>query len=46
MDSQGIVPAELERICERLRQRGLHPKLLYTVPVGQNPTGSRLAADR
>lgn len=31
------------RMCRFLRA-GVHPKLLYIVPVGQNPTGSRLSA--
>lgn len=40
-DENGIIPEKLE---EALRQ--YHPKLLYTIPTFQNPTGITLSADR
>ena len=40
-DENGIIPEKLE---EAMRQ--YHPKLLYTIPTFQNPTGITLAADR
>jgi DNA-binding transcriptional MocR family regulator len=46
VDTIGIIPEALELTCSSLRASGQQPKLLYTVPVGQNPTGSRLAPNR
>ena len=40
-DENGIIPEKLE---EAMRQ--YHPKLLYTIPTFQNPTGITLSADR
>ena len=40
-DEHGIIPEKLE---EAMRQ--YHPKLLYTIPTLQNPTGITLSADR
>lgn len=40
MDSFGIVPSLLRQTMESFRAAGKPlPRLLYTVPVGQNPTG-------
>lgn len=40
MDSTGIVPSLFRETMESLRAAGKPlPRLLYTVPVGQNPTG-------
>lgn len=39
-DDQGIVPEALSKALEgRTAQGSKAPRLLYTVPVGQNPTG-------
>ncbi|KAG1835304.1 pyridoxal phosphate-dependent transferase [Suillus variegatus] len=48
MDSGGIIPEELEKVLIRWDQAklGRRPRLLYLVPVGQNPTGSTLSVDR
>lgn len=44
MDLEGIIPEALE---EQMRNWvGPRPKLLYTVPTGQNPTGSSLSSER
>jgi len=46
-DENGLVPEELERLLESLPKQGKHkPRVLYTVPIGQNPTGFSLSADR
>ncbi|GMF64332.1 unnamed protein product [[Candida] boidinii] len=39
MDDQGIIPEKLEEILNNFKVK---PKFLYTVPTGQNPTGSNL----
>ena len=47
MDHLGLLPSAVEAACEeRLRAGKPPPKLLYTIPVGQNPTGSRLQPER
>ena len=47
MDGDGVLPSAVEAACEaRLRSGQPLPKLLYTIPVGQNPTGTRLHPDR
>ena len=47
MDADGLLPSAVEAACEaRLSAGQPLPKLLYTIPVGQNPTGSRLAPER
>lgn len=39
-DGEGIIPEALSKALEQhTAQGGKPPKLLYTVPVGQNPTG-------
>ncbi|RME57293.1 MAG: PLP-dependent aminotransferase family protein [Caldilineae bacterium] len=40
-DEQGLIPAAVEEALTRHR-----PKLLYTIPTFQNPTGRTLPADR
>lgn len=44
MDLDGIIPEALE--AQLANWVGPLPKLLYTVPTGQNPTGSSLSAER
>lgn len=44
MDLEGIIPEALEAQLEAWV--GPRPKLLYTIPTGQNPTGSSLSAER
>ena len=47
MDADGLIPSAIEAACEaRIRAGRPPPKLLYTIPVGQNPTGSRLHPGR
>ncbi len=40
-DEQGLIPEDLEK---KIRQ--YHPKLLYTIPTFQNPTGKTLPEER
>ena len=40
-DDQGLLPDDLEKKIQQY-----HPKLLYTIPTYQNPTGKSLPADR
>lgn len=44
MDTEGILPDKLEALLDQWV--GPKPKLLYTIPTGQNPTGSCLSAER
>ncbi|SCW01018.1 LAFE_0D03268g1_1 [Lachancea fermentati] len=49
MDDNGIMPAKLEDMLENWGSRYPQipmPKLLYTIPTGQNPTGCTLSDDR
>src|SRR6478672_3394337 len=46
MDQDGLEPAALEATLERLQGEGARPKLLYTVPTYQNPTGITMTAER
>lgn len=46
MDEGGIRVDVLEGRLADLRRRGIRPKLLYTIPTFQNPSGVSLAADR
>ena len=42
MDGQGMVPQALKDTLTALqKQGGKMPRVLYTVPVGQNPTGEQ-----
>ena len=40
-DDQGLLPEDLEKKIQQY-----HPKLLYTIPTFQNPTGKSLPEDR
>ena len=45
MDEHGIIPCYFRTTLQSLRDAGKPlPKLLYTIPVGQNPTGGSLLA--
>ncbi|KAF9792106.1 pyridoxal phosphate-dependent transferase [Thelephora terrestris] len=48
IDAGGLIPEELERILSSwsTRKQGKFPHVLYTVPCGQNPTGSTLSLER
>lgn len=49
MDGEGIIPEDLERILENwdeAKEGARRPRLFYTVPTGQNPTGSTMFGDR
>ena len=38
-DRDGIIPEALQQFLEQHSTHSRPPRLLYTVPVGQNPTG-------
>ena len=46
LDEFGIIPEKLESIMDNWNPETPKPKLLYTIPTGQNPTGSSLSDDR
>src|SRR5437763_4230449 len=46
LDDEGIRIDALARILEDLRQKGITPKYVYTIPTVQNPTGSILPEER
>ncbi|CAE7021845.1 unnamed protein product [Symbiodinium natans] len=45
-DAGGLCPDSLEGVLNAERNAGRVPKVLYTVPVGQNPLGTRLPNQR
>ncbi|MCH2673792.1 MAG: PLP-dependent aminotransferase family protein [Dehalococcoidia bacterium] len=47
IDDQGLIPHKFEEtILEIKRNNGVMPKMLYTIPEHQNPTGSTLPKSR
>ena len=47
MDQQGIIPSCLDALMAARAASGQRlPRLLYTIPCGQNPTGSVMSAQR
>lgn len=46
MDSEGLVPEELERVIDELEAEGKPIKFLYTIPNFHNPGGVCLSAER
>ncbi|KAG0232797.1 hypothetical protein BGW41_001731 [Actinomortierella wolfii] len=46
LDGQGIVPAKLRKLLDEWPSEKRTPKLLYTVPVGGNPTGCSQPLER
>ena len=46
IDEHGIIPSNLAQILDNWSEGAPKPKLLYTIPTGQNPTGSSLSDDR
>jgi len=46
MDSQGVIPGELESALQKLRAEGRTAKFFYTIPNHQNPAGVSLSTER
>ncbi len=46
MDEYGIIPEKLAEILANWDSSKPLPKIMYTVPTGQNPTGSSLSNER
>lgn len=46
MDSEGPIPAEMEQTINALMQTGKIPRIFYTIPNFQNPTGTTTSLKR
>jgi bifunctional pyridoxal-dependent enzyme with beta-cystathionase and maltose regulon repressor activities len=47
MDGQGLLPAALDAMLTQRSAAGLPlPRLLYSIPTGQNPTGAVMGPER
>ncbi len=46
VDQDGMRMDHLAQALEDLRNRGVHPKYIYTIPTLQNPTGTVLTMER
>lgn len=46
MDDEGMKTSELEAVLKKLKAEKKTPKLIYTIPTGQNPTGLTMSMDR
>ncbi|HUG86428.1 MAG TPA: PLP-dependent aminotransferase family protein [Euzebya sp.] len=46
MDAEGLIPASLADVLDRLAAQGRRAKMLYTIPNHQNPAGVSLAEGR
>ena len=46
LDQEGMRMDHLAQILEDLRDRGVRPKYIYTIPTLQNPTGTVLSMER
>ncbi|KAJ2555394.1 hypothetical protein EV175_002278 [Coemansia sp. RSA 1933] len=46
MDGEGMVPSDLDRLCETWEGPGKMPRLVYMVPTAQNPTGATMSLAR
>lgn len=49
MDSEGMIPEKLEELLDSRKSKLSHkspPKLLYTIPIGQNPSGTSYSLHR
>jgi 2-aminoadipate transaminase len=46
LDDDGLKIDALSQILDDLKQKGVVPKFIYTIPTVQNPTGSILPVDR
>ena len=46
LDEDGMRMDHLARVLEDLRDRGVRPKYIYTIPTLQNPTGTVLTMER
>lgn len=46
LDDEGLRVDALEQALKDLKQRGVQPKYLYTIPTVQNPTGAIMGPER
>ncbi|RKO84666.1 pyridoxal phosphate-dependent transferase [Blyttiomyces helicus] len=45
-DGEGLVPDHLEKILATWQNPATRPKILYTIPIGGNPTGASVTLER
>jgi len=45
-DGEGLIPSELDKILQNWPTERKKPKVLYTIPVGQNPSGATISLSR
>lgn len=45
-DANGIIPSSLENTLSAWSDAATIPKILYTVPIGSNPSGSSASLER
>ena len=46
IDADGLDPASVEEQLKAAKQQGLRPKMIYTIPTGQLPTGTIMPLER
>ncbi|KAI8325817.1 mitochondrial kynurenine/alpha-aminoadipate aminotransferase [Martensiomyces pterosporus] len=46
MDSQGIIPEALDRLCSSWSGPTRAPRVAYLIPTAQNPTGATMSIER
>lgn len=46
MDEDGLIPGSVEQQLDAMKREGVRPKLLYTIPTFQLPTGAVLPEQR
>ena len=49
MDGQGVIPEHMDEVLgnwDEEKEGRRRPKVFYTIPTGQNPTGATMMAQR
>ncbi|KAI9504581.1 pyridoxal phosphate-dependent transferase [Coemansia spiralis] len=46
MDGEGMVPSDLDFICDTWSEAGSAPRVAYMIPTAQNPTGATMSVAR
>lgn len=49
IDGEGLIPEDFDRVLstwDEKKEGRRRPRVLYTVPTGQNPTGGTMLAER
>jgi DNA-binding transcriptional MocR family regulator len=45
IDEDGMIPSELENVLKTWTKE-CRPRVMYTIPIGQNPSGATLTLER